>query len=104
MIKHLNKKTFNQIMSNGKTSLIMFFSNHCPACSMMKPIFLDASKSNAKLFFGSINVETQDGDEIASALKIRGIPTIVIFQGSRESGRIVGAMDPTSFTKKISIY
>ena len=104
MVKHLNGKTFNQVMSNNKTNLVLFFSNHCPACAVMKPIFLDASKSHTKLFFGSVNVETNDGDEIASGLKIRGIPTIIVFQRGREAGRIIGAMDPASFERKISIY
>jgi len=72
---------------------------------MFKPVMDKISKTHPLYRFYGINVETTDGDEIATALKIKGIPTVVIFQKGQEVGRAVGAMDEKSFEKKVmSVY
>ncbi len=101
MLTKLIKATFNNVMATGGTHLVLFYSSSCPACASFKPVFSDSAKKNLYLRFYIVNVDEQDGDEIASGLKVRSIPTVIVFQQGREVGRHVGAIGKAAFEKKM---
>jgi thiol-disulfide isomerase/thioredoxin len=66
----------------------------------MAPVFEDVSKEyGGKLDFGKIH--TVDYPNAAEEHKIEGIPCLVMFQGGREKGRIVGYMSKEQLKGKI---
>jgi thioredoxin-like negative regulator of GroEL len=101
MLTKLIKSTFNNVISTGGTHLVLFYSSSCVACANFKPVFAEVSHKHLYLRFYIVNVNEKDGDEIATALKVRAIPTVVVFQEGREVGRHVGSIGKDAFERKM---
>lgn len=68
-----------------------FWAPWCGPCKMMAPEFSKAAATlsgQARL----VKLNTEDFGEAGTKYRIRGIPTMVAFQGGRESKRQSGAM------------
>lgn len=71
--------------------LVDVWAPWCGPCRMMAPAFVEASarlEPNVRL----IKLNSDSEPEVAGRLGIRGIPTMILFQGGRERGRVSGAM------------
>lgn len=72
--------------------LVDFWASWCGPCKMMAPVFERAAvelEPNVRL--AKVNTEEQQG--LAARYGIRSIPTLILFQGGRETARIAGAQD-----------
>lgn len=71
--------------------VVDFWAPWCGPCKMMAPEFSKAAKAlsgQARL----VKLNTEDYSEAGAKYHIRGIPTMVAFQGGREAKRQSGAM------------
>ncbi|OHT12621.1 Thioredoxin family protein [Tritrichomonas foetus] len=86
-IKELNSKNWYteiQQRSNLTVYVVMFHGQHCPACQMAYPNFVEAAKSaTSTIKFGE--VDTSREYNLASQFQIRGIPTFIVFHPNGES-------------------
>jgi len=67
-----------------------FWADWCGPCKMMAPAFADAARRRPHVQF--VKVDTEASPRAAQDYAIRGIPTLILFEGGREKARVSGAM------------
>jgi thioredoxin 1 len=87
--KSLIMSEFSQLIQGPTPVLVDFFATWCGPCKMMSPI-LEQVKNKVGDQVKIVKVDVDKNPAIAQQLKVRGVPTLVLFrQGSllwRQSG------------------
>merc|ERR1712212_635136 len=82
--------------TNTESLVVTKFYCRCPPCDLMKSPFEDLSNNFDTMTF--IEAELKDNQESVRALKIKQLPTFVVFRDQQEVGRHVG-LNPISLYK-----
>jgi len=80
-----------QVARSTLPVLVDIWAPWCGPCRMMAPAYKDAAKQlepDVRL----IKLNSDENQQIAGRLGIRGIPTMILFRGGREVARQSGAM------------
>jgi thiol-disulfide isomerase/thioredoxin len=66
------------LQDDSKPTVIIFYTNWCPACKGMKPIFQAAAeKYKDKAHFAKVDVTNKEFNNAVDQFCIQGIPTII---------------------------
>ena len=88
----LTKDSFQRTIEGAEVPILVdFYADWCGPCKMMAP----AVDELAREWTGRAVVAKLDTDrapEISASLRIRGIPTTIVFVGGREEERQTGAV------------
>lgn len=101
-IQYLNTDQFeNLIKTSTKPVILDFFSDDCPPCDVLAPIYEKmAEKYEGHIEF--VKMMRQDNRELAQKLGVTGSPTVVFFNHGEEIGnRISGFMTKPQVRKAI---
>jgi len=80
--------------------LVDFYADWCGPCKVMAPAVDQlAARHQGKLLVGKL--DTDRSPRTAQSFDIRGIPTVIVFEGGREAKRATGAMPLQGLEKLI---
>ena len=81
---------FEQSISTAEVPVLVdFYADWCGPCHMLAPT-IDAIASEKKGRILVLKVDTDRDPALGTRFGIRGLPTVVVFSGGKESGRQVG--------------
>ena len=96
MVKEITKvEEFTQALTNTANNLVIidFYGQWCPPCKIIAPKFEIMSQKYPTVGFYKIDINTPDGEKIATACEIKSLPTFCFFINGQYSTRIVGGDD-----------
>lgn len=74
----LTQDTFQPSIEGDKPLIIDFWAPWCGPCRQFGPTFEKVSEKHEDIVFAKVN--TEEEQELAAALRIRSIPTIMVFR------------------------
>ena len=90
-ILHITKENFQtEVMESDKTVLLDFWATWCGPCRMIAPFVEEIAEEKA----GEVAVYKVDIDQspdLAARYGVRGVPTLMVFEGGKPVSQMVGA-------------
>ncbi|MGO3133095.1 MAG: thioredoxin [Alcaligenes sp.] len=77
-IVELNEATFQAAVEDGKPLIIDFWAPWCGPCRQFAPVFDAAAAKHPEVTFAKVN--TEEEQELSAGLRIRSIPTLMVFR------------------------
>ena len=74
----LTQDTFQAAVEGDKPVIIDFWAPWCGPCQQFGPTFEAAAAKHEDMSFAKVN--TEDEQDLAAAMRIRSIPTIMVFR------------------------
>nr|WP_203233935.1 thioredoxin [Actinomyces sp. 565] len=90
--KNITGADFNQTVRGDGITLVDFWASWCGPCRRFAPVFEKAAENNPDITFAKVDTEAEQ--ELAGALGISSIPTLMVFRDDvlvyREAGALPG--------------
>ena len=98
LIKHISAASFeSDVLQSDKPVLVDYWAEWCGPCKMIAPILDEVSAAyKDKLQVAKMNVD--ENRDVPAKFGIRGIPTLMLFQGGELKATKVGAMSKAQLT------
>lgn len=99
----LNDNNFSTTIANNELIVVDFWAPWCGPCRMVGPVIEElAAQYSGKVTFGKMNVD--ENQTVPSSFGVMSIPTIIIFNHSKEVERLVGAYPKAQIEAMIKRY
>lgn len=100
MAKEFTDQTAQEAIASGQPVVIDFWATWCGPCIKLGPVVEElAEKYGDKAVIGKLNID--DNDEIASANRVRNIPTVLFFKDGELKDRSVGLVKLSDLEEKL---
>lgn len=89
-IIHVDDNSFvSEVMGSATPVVVDFWAEWCGPCRMLAPVMEDvAQELDGTIKVAKLNVD--ENQETAASYGVMSIPTLIIFKGGEEVGRLVG--------------
>ncbi|MDT7806928.1 MAG: thioredoxin 1 [Acidobacteriota bacterium] len=92
-----------EVVGSDLPVVLDFWAEWCPPCRALAPTFEELAKQYAgRVRFLKLNVD--ENAQVPQRFGIKGIPTLVFFDGGREVERVVGASTNDALARIIDKY
>lgn len=89
MINIISKEDFDSIVLGDGVAIVDFWAEWCMPCKALLPEYTKLSEQHEDVRFAKCNIEYAMSD-ILEELKIRSVPTIIVFKDGKEVDRKIG--------------
>ena len=91
-VTHVSDDSFeSQVLQSDQPVLVDYWAEWCGPCKMIEPILNElADEYEGRLKIAKVNID--ENQQITSQFKIRGIPTLMVFNDGQVQGMKVGAV------------
>ncbi len=91
-IIHVTDSTFDEAVLKAEGPVLVdYWAEWCGPCKMIDPILHEiAAEYDGRLRVAKLNID--QNQQVTSRFKIRGIPTLMIFENGEHQGTKVGAL------------
>ena len=101
-IEHLTHDSFGRALSETPGPLIVdFWAEWCGPCRVVGPMLERMAREHPELRIAKLNVDEEPA--LAAEHRIRGIPTVIRFEGGAESRRANGAIPYPELLRALDI-
>ncbi len=94
---------FNEIIQSPTPTLVDFYATWCGPCKLMAPTL-----EQFKQFYGEkvrvLKIDVDKNPAIADQMKIRGVPTLILFKNGKLIWRESGAFPLNTLKEKVGKY
>ena len=99
--KDISDDTFEaEVLKSDVPVLVDFWADWCAPCKIVSPIVEDLSNEyDGKVKFAKLDVDSNP--RTAQGYGIRGIPTLLIFDGGSPVDQVVGAVPKATLKQRI---
>ena len=103
-VSEVTDATFEAEVVNSDVPVVLdFWAEWCPPCRALAPTFEELAERYAgRVKFVKLNVD--ENQSVPQRFGIKGIPTLVFFDGGREAERVVGASGKDSLARIVDRY
>ena len=95
--------TFNELINSNKPVLVDFSAEWCGPCKTMAPILKDLA-SRIGDTATVLKVDVDKNPKAASAYKVMGVPTLILFKGGQIKWRQSGVVQASVLKQLIDSY
>ena len=100
-VQPVTDETFeDEVLKSDKPVLVDFWAAWCAPCRMLTPIVDEVAQEfsdQAKV----LNLNVDENSETSAKYNIKGIPTLLLFNGGEVKDQIVGATSKDNIAKMI---
>lgn len=87
----MGMNTFHNIIHSDTPTLVDFFATWCGPCQMLGPV-LKQVKDTLGDRVSIIKIDVDKNQQLASQYRVRGVPTMMLFQNGTQLWRQSGVM------------
>jgi len=100
---HKMAKSFNEIITDTKPTLVDFFAEWCGPCKMLKPI-LEEVKTEIGAEANVIKVDVDKNHSASQVYQIRSVPTLIIFKAGKQVWRQSGVVPKAELIRLLKSF
>jgi thioredoxin len=98
---NMTESDFQNLLNSEKLVLIDYYAEWCGPCKMMKP-FLDEMTTEMADKLVIYRLDVDKNEALATAKGITGLPTLVLYKGSKSVWNHLGYIDKAGLTSAIN--
>jgi thioredoxin 1 len=97
MAREINAAEYEaEVLGSPVPVLLDVYGEHCPPCRQLAPV-IEKLAARYEGVAKVLKIEAGANRELAGNLAISSVPTVLVFQGGREVGRLVGLRPETAY-------
>jgi thioredoxin 1 len=101
MLQETNGEKFSEDIKEGDV-IVDFWAEWCGPCRILHPVLEEIDQERNDLKIISLNIDHDQ--EIAVSFGVQSIPTLILFRGGEEIGRLIGAQPKRKLLEEFGNY